>query len=266
MPFLNGGMMNKLKFSFFLVTISFMLLSGAGQISGETTYSTEPEGRSSSKIIGGTESPKNAWPWMAGILHASEPSNYYAQFCGASIIDKKWVITSAHCIKEKNNPEFAPKDLEVLVGAYNLKSNDGTRIKVKRIILHPSYNPETYSYDVALIELETETDIEPVPLYEENDDLVGETAVAIGWGYTIPDDSFSAASTLRQVNLPIVTNSECNAAFIEDITGSMMCAGYLTGGKDTCSGDSGGPLIVNLDSKWVLAGITSWGEGCAKPG
>ena len=45
-----------------------------------------------------------------------------------------------------------------------------------------------------------------------------------------------------------------------------ICAGDLAGGKDSCQGDSGGPLVcINSENEPVLVGITSWGEGCAKP-
>lgn len=222
------------------------------------------EKKASSKIIGGTEASKDSWPWIAGILKSGESSNYYAQFCGGSVIDKNWVITAAHCIKEGHTPEMLPSEIEVLVGAHDLNSNEGKRIKVKRIILHPDYNPATYNNDLALLELEAPVTVETLPLYEDGGDLAGIMATAIGWGYTKPDDSSSAASKRQQVSIPIVTNDTCNAAYYEEITGTMMCAG--SAGKDTCQGDSGGPLVINQNSKWVLAGVTSWGEGCAVPG
>ena len=43
----------------------------------------------------------------------------------------------------------------------------------------------------------------------------------------------------------------------------MVCAG--DGSTDTCQGDSGGPMMVSDGSFLILAGVTSWGIGCADP-
>jgi len=47
---------------------------------------------------------------------------------------------------------------------------------------------------------------------------------------------------------------------------TQICAGIQTGGRDTCQGDSGGPLVYNPKGtkQWVLIGITSYGNGCAR--
>ena len=39
-----------------------------------------------------------------------------------------------------------------------------------------------------------------------------------------------------------------------------MCLGFLAGGKDSCEGDGGGPVVCNGQ----IHGIVSWGYGCAR--
>ena len=46
-------------------------------------------------------------------------------------------------------------------------------------------------------------------------------------------------SVLQEVSLPIITNNECEgmyrkAGYIEHIPNIFICAGFSTGGKDSC--------------------------------
>ena len=69
---------------------------------------------------------------------------------------------------------------------------------------------------------------------------------------------------LQWVEVPTISNAECASSY-DVITSSMICAGHPEGGKDSCQGDSGGALICELDGQAILAGIVSFGTGCAEP-
>ena len=74
----------------------------------------------------------------------------------------------------------------------------------------------------------------------------------------------SSPNNLQYVRVPAITNSQCNTAYGGSITSSMLCAGYPNvGGKDACQGDSGGPYVCNDNGNPVIAGVVSWGNGCA---
>ncbi|GBG88193.1 hypothetical protein CBR_g46681 [Chara braunii] len=87
-----------------------------------------------------------------------------------------------------------------------------------------------------------------------------------GWGYIQPDIGvISPSNRVARINaLP----SSCSQAYPEFDGSVMLCAGCKEGGTDACNGDSGGPLVSSASSKGcpVLAGIVSWGFGCADKG
>ena len=79
-------------------------------------------------------------------------------------------------------------------------------------------------------------------------------------------------SVLQVVNLPIISNEKCRqmyakAGYLKRVPPTVLCAGYAEGGKDSCEGDSGGPLMVLSEDQatWLLAGVVSNGIRCAEP-
>merc|ERR1712179_244076 len=79
---------------------------------------------------------------------------------------------------------------------------------------------------------------------------------------------------LLEVDVQVISNSECNAAY-GGITDNMLCAADASGngGSDACQGDSGGPLVscgadgncgTTPGMNYELIGVVSFGIGCAQ--
>lgn len=217
------------------------------------------------RIVGGTEAEEGAWPWMAALVHAGMDS-YNGQFCGGALIDEEWIVTAAHCTEGSE-----PDDIEVVLNTSNLANGGGQRFTVDQIIQHENYNPDIEDSDIALLHLTEKAAYETIPLVESGDPnrltRPMTDATTIGWGSTADYGRYHPEE-LRQVTVLIVPYRVALRAYgVNGYTINMIAASVPKGGKDTCSGDSGGPLMV-LDSSgenWVLAGITSWGIGCARP-
>ena len=88
-----------------------------------------------------------------------------------------------------------------------------------------------------------------------------------GWGNTVNTSDYHRSPILREVRLQIVPSKDCNnsTAYNGIIPKRFVCAGYSKGGKDGCYGDSGAPLTCNIQGRWTVVGIMSWGAGCGKP-
>jgi len=215
-------------------------------------------------IVGGEEAEEGEWGWQVLV----RPGSY---LCGGSLIDREWVLTAAHCVHTSGGDLFAADKIRVTVGETHRGVVKGTEqlIAVDAVFVHESYNEQNKDSDIALLHLATPVfmndAIAIVPLLtNEQLDLVaeGKLATVTGWG-TTAEGGF-ASSTLMEVSVPVVSNEVCNQSY-GIINDNMICGGYAEGGKDACQGDSGGPLVVpDENGNWYLAGVVSFGYGCAR--
>ncbi|RXG55786.1 Serine proteinase stubble [Armadillidium vulgare] len=140
--------------------------------------------------------------------------------------------------------------------------------RVKRKILHENFNSKG-EYDVALLELTNkinyQPNIIPICLPHPNTDFTGLEGIITGWGRT--NWNAPPSPILLKVSLPILSDAECSA-HLNYHHPSFLCSGDINGGRDSCSGDSGGPLQVQAhNKKFYLAGIlSSGGAMCAEKG
>ena len=75
---------------------------------------------------------------------------------------------------------------------------------------------------------------------------------------TIPVGFLPIYGYSTKTDIQILTNKHCNLLLGDGMLPDErnLCAGLLTGERDTCLGDSGGPLTCHVDGHWTLVGIT----------
>lgn len=220
------------------------------------------------RIVGGEDADISQFPHQAS-LHF-----FGTHICGASLISNRWLITAAHCTTLDYAFVHTPiAGFAVRLGTSILEQG-GQLIAVAKVIDHPLYltNESTpYGHDMSLLYTSREVTfgptIQPIRLPEANEVFMpGTRCTTIGWGY---ESEFASwlPEVLKKVDVPLLSSESCQSMYRTwetnsriIITDTMICAGFTNGGRDSCGGDSGGPLIANN----VLVGVTSWAIGCAR--
>lgn len=236
----------------------------------------------SDRIWGGNETDLDEFPWTALIRYRR--SNGVLSFnCGGSIINSRYVISAAHCF----NPRPGYQVAGVRLGEHTI-SNEGKDCKgsdcadlpvdrnIEKIIVHEEYDANSKSQlnDIALVRLDRNVSwshyVQPICLPAQESlmtrNIVGHKLTAAGWGRT---ETGEPSDTKLKVILEITEPRSCSTVYRPagiELSSSQLCAGGEKG-KDTCTGDSGGPLMQRVGARWILYGIVSFGpKQCARKG
>ncbi|XP_017075151.2 trypsin alpha-3-like [Drosophila eugracilis] len=198
------------------------------------------------RIVGGHSVPISAVPWQASLLKDGK------HCCGAVIYSDQIVLTAGHCISED--------DTIITIRVGSSEGNSGGQVvNVSRIEVHESHGT-SYSNDIAVIRLQTRlrmgANVSPIPLATSSP-RPGSSASVTGWGAIGWNQKVS--NSLLETRVNIVDWKSCRKSYGKILTKEMLCA--AAPGKDSCSRDSGGPLV----SDGKLVGIVSFGKGCANP-
>ncbi|MCW2921670.1 MAG: peptidase family protein [Thermoleophilia bacterium] len=240
------------------------------------------------------------WPFLVAIVSSTSESQYDGQFCGGSLVDDQHVVTAAHCVTIDQGTADEPKvvnaasSMRVVATTRTLdRASMGTGAsaarRVTEIFVHPDFAENAgdgFRNDVAVLRLaEPIGGAATIQLVQAADAGAwgngegGVNAFIAGWGDTDPLDRGASDSKfpadLREATIPINADAACGSTVgggygtayerATNLCGGQLASSSTTLGRDACQGDSGGPLVVDVGgSVRRLAGLTSWGEGCAQ--
>lgn len=231
------------------------------------------------RIIGGEETEKEQFRWTVALEYNQRKRQGVR--CGGSLINTKYVITAAHCVAN-----VTVEELKLRLGEWDLENNpdceedddgdcnpDVLNVTISRIIVHPRYGK--HRNDIALLRLTEDlpdsytTHILPIcmPLSEElrNNFYTNVNVSVVGWGQT----EMESRSRFKMYAKLITTSlNECSQDLSDlnvKVNEMHICAKSSTDSiRDTCGGDSGGPLQIQLNGNYYLIGIVSFGPPCGR--
>ncbi len=207
-----------------------------------------------------------------------------------------WVITAAHCFTKEdangNTEVISAEKFTILGGSTTFAPSESwTSFEIEGEPFVPTdFDRVDLAHDVALLKIGKITEMNttgttggfkphsiqlPPPssiihLYQPYARLD-----VNGWG-RLAEGQSAASKDLQTATIPVVERSLCEQHYAQigwSIPSTHFCAGWAGGGVDSCQGDSGGPVFLDvnrnaavLDSAPILAGIVSYGKGCARAG
>jgi V8-like Glu-specific endopeptidase len=209
-----------------------------------------PPGDIGPDVVGGTPAAQGEFPWMVRL----------SMGCGGALYRPNLVLTAAHCV----GPTGTNTSITATLGVVDLQDPNRITRQSNYVYRAPGFTGATAGKDWALIRLSSPvTTLAMLPIATSTRYDTATFTIA-GWGAT--SEGGGQQRFLQKAQVPFVSDTTCKTSYPGLVSSDMICAGYTQGGVDTCQGDSGGPMFRrDANGQWIEIGITSWGNGCARP-
>ena len=243
-----------------LAALSFVPPAGAALPAGAAP-------RLQPRVIGGAPSAADAYPYAARIEIDGLGS------CSGTLLASRFVLTAGHCATEVMSGAAItnPARFHVRIGNTRPVSDPIGYVAVDLVLRHPAFDADRLTNDVTLLRLAapvTAPTIDLLPPARAGLLAARSSGIIAGWGLITQTPNEVLAPTLYAGRIRLMSDAACTKEWRTDVNlPTMFCAGPVGARTaETCSGDSGGPLLVvdPSDHRTYQAGSTSFGaEDCA---
>jgi secreted trypsin-like serine protease len=231
-----------MRIKFVALFIGLALAAGCG---GTDTGMDNSMDNATPSIVGGT--PTEGYPAVAS-LYAREPDAEKGSLCTGTFISDTVFLTAAHCV----HPKWAGANAEFQIWRGHDLTDTLTRCPchtVAEVHYHSSFNQNNVDAgsDIAVAILAEPIEVDTLPYMQSSltDSMVGDPAYIVGYGV---NNGWGGKGIGIKREATVKLNSY-NDLFVK----------IGRWGKNVCSGDSGGPVIMDVDGDPTVVGVNSFG-------